>query len=337
MPYDPYPVQTPGQQVLEGLRSFSDSVNKLSMQHSLQQAQDQIDNISSTAKNDFEMHQQYRQVGQQLAFQLAAAGADASKINSVVSAIPQAAPPPQNALEALASENPRMQEIGKNYLSETEGSKSAIASAKNATEIEKALIAERSKQAAATAKQSNKEDAAFQALPDTFAKQKDIEPLLTAQNSATQAQSLLAQGDTVNAANQLVKIGILKSGGLNRITQQEIASVTGNPDWKSGLSRMLSLASQGTLPEADRANFAKVLDAIRSSSQSSLESKINDIAESKAAAGTGRYSYDQYRSVMRKRAGFHDDANSPNAATSSAPSQPAAPAPAFGIPGFTLK
>lgn len=336
MPYDPYPQQTPGQQVLGGLQAFSESVNKLAMQHSLTQAQQQLDSIAASAKNEFEMHQQYRQVGQQLAFQLAAAGADASKIQSVVGAIPKEAPPPQNALEALASENPRMQEVGKSYLSETEGAKAAMKQAEIAGRAEVARINEEAKIKAASAKDAQKEDAEFRALPDSFPKHKDIAPLLEAQSAARQAKNLLSLGDQTYAASELVKIGILKSAGLNRITNAEINSITGNPDPSSYISRTLSKMTKGTASAGDLANFNKVLDAMSSASQASLESKIDDLALAKAKAGAGRHTYDDYRRVMRLRAGFDKPDSSASAPAASGTPAPAA-APAFGIPGFQLK
>lgn len=340
MPYDPYPQQTPGQQVLGGLQAFSDSVNKLAMQHSLQQAQDQLDQVSASAKNDFEMHQGYRHVGQQLAFQLAAAGADASKIQSVVSSIPQAAPPPQNALEALSSENPRIQEIGQNYLSETEGSKAALKQAEIAGRAAVAEIQANAKIKQGQAKAAQKDDAEFAALPDSFPKQKDVAPLLDAQNAARQAKNLLALGDQTYAASELVKIGILKSAGLNRITNAEINSITGNPDPSSYISRQIAKMTKGTASDKDLANFSKVLDAMSGASQASLASKIDDIALAKAQSGAGRHSYEDYRKVMRLRAGLDQPASASSSsapAASGTPAPAAAPAPAFGIPGFQLK
>lgn len=327
---------TPGQQIISGMQAFSESVNQLAMQKSLQTAQQQIDIANDNIKDDFDRYQAYRQVGQQLAFQLAGAGADSTKINTLVDAIPKPAPLPQNALQAAVSPDKGVRDRAAAFETAEQGRKMAQIRAQTSGRAEVAQI-----NAAAGLKkqeraQAIKEQAEFQRLDEVFARQKDIAPLLEERAPLVKAKDLLAEGKDINAALEMVKTFMARASGETRVSDEDVRRLSGNPDLKSAFARYSSLSAKGVLPEKDRQGLMRIVEALEASNRKILESKVDSFAQSKAYRGSGQFSYEDYRSKAAKRAGLISDKQTvaaPPASTTTAQ----APAGLPAIPGVVWK
>lgn len=352
MPYDAYPTQTPGQQVVAGLKAFSDSVNQLSQQYSLQQAQQQIDEANSSISDDFERTQRVKQIGQALAFQLAGAGADASKINAVMGAIPKPVAAPQNVLEGLASPNPRIREVAENYQADqyqheldkiNAGGENKLAVANiNASERER-----KAKEAAAQKSTDN-----FNKQVAAFSKRDDVKPLLVGRDAVETAQQQLDQARTNPAAFQSAQVGALLASGLKRITTTELKGMTGTQGLVAKAETAADNILAGKQSQRDLDAIQAVLDVARDSNKRQLKNKMTGYSAMLGSSPGTTFTQRDYYSQLHQDLFSASDEPMPNFDAQGRMVQNQAPTPqvggaaapstgtssgAFGIPGFSLK
>lgn len=351
MPYDPYPQSTPGQQVVQGLQAFSDSVKQLAMQHSLQEAQSQIDEATTSSKNEFEMHQAYARTGQQLAFQMAGVGADASHIQTILKSIPGTPAAPQNALEGLASENKNIRDKTQEYLNQQHAQEIAKiqATGEYKTAIAATNMAAKKEKEAATAKALDEKT--FNANVAGFEKPKNVATLLEGRDAIESAQQQLAQSKDDPAAFVAAAIGALRGTGLNRITELELKKMGDSLGLVKKFANM-SANAIGTVGDNDIAAVQKVLDVMQSSNSQQLKTKAQRYAATVGSAPGSKHTPQEYYTQLHtKHLGADspmpafDSAgrfaqNAPEAAPAAATNAPSSMPPgtgAFGIPGAVLK
>lgn len=338
-----------GAGVVQGLQAFSDSVNQLAMRQSLQNAQSQIDNINDTTENEFQRYQQYRQVGQQLAFQMAGAGADAAHINTVVGAIPKPAPLPQNALEGITSENPAVNKATTEYMAQVQKNEIAKLQTSGDYRLAQAGIAAKTKADSDTKKAEADSLKTFNKQIESFGSQKTIAPLLIGRDAVDVAQKQLAQAKGNPAAFVSSAIAALRAAGLQRITEFELKKMGDSLGLAKKFATM-SANSIGNVSDNDIHAVQKVLDVLKESNQTQLKDKAMKYADTLGSSPGAKFTPQQYYNQLHTA---HFDATesmpmfdssgrfskeAPAAAPgTSAPQAPTTPKGAFGIPGFTLR
>lgn len=300
--------------VLQGLRSFQQSVQSLAQTRAINQARETVDQIHNSELDEEQKLTAFRQLGRQFAFQAAASGMPFEQAKGLAEAI---APKPQfyQTADQAALNAPEGSSTAKRAVALIDAKEQADYRTANMKEQHadyRARLGAESRGDAFDIKRRDNQRKALDGQLGDFMRAPDVKPLVEARQDLSNIRNI----DENKLSDTAVGFNLMKKGlarlaeGGGKITDRDYEIIQGDPDLVSKTERYLSTIARGKPIKADVQTVRAAADVLAKAA----ERQLYDAAENYAASKQGIFDtipQGELRDRLHKRLGFQVTAPTP--------------------------